>query len=85
MSAGPQAGALNGQTEVTTSTVAADPELEGLALSSDITELGYALEAVSTRIFEIQVRALLCFALLCMLCVWHSWTATRYALRKTAC
>lgn len=35
----------------------ADIELQGLALSSAITELGYALEAVSTLIFEIQVRA----------------------------
>lgn len=34
---------------------AADPELEGLALTSSITELAYALEAVSTLIFEIQV------------------------------
>lgn len=67
--AGSQAAASsNGQPEEagadsTTPTTAADTELEGLAFSSAITELGYALEAVSTLIFEIQVRVLLC--LLC--------------------
>lgn len=70
MSAGSQAAAANGQSEAeaakaTTPTTTADIELEGLALSSSITELVYALEAVSTLIFEIQVGVLLCSACLC--------------------
>jgi hypothetical protein len=38
-------------------TVTFDRELESLALSSAITELGYSIQAAFTLIFEVQVRA----------------------------
>lgn len=81
MSAGPQARPSSEEAEeAKTPTEGADTELEGLALSSDITELAYALEAVSTLIFEIQVRA-------CPACCarWHGSMETRCTAWRTAC
>ena len=76
MSAGPQARPSSGEAEEAKAQAEiVDTELEGLALSSDVTELAYTLEGVSTLIFEIQVRA-------CSACCvrWHNSHATRYAV-----
>lgn len=64
MSVGTQAVQANSRqqeaAEASSPTEAADKELEGLAITSSIAELGYALENVSTLIFEIQVRSATC-------------------------